>query len=73
MGEQTEQAWGQVQKALRASQTSEVALSLQRMDMCMRCLNAQKWAFYAGCCASFTLGLLGGMCAVALAWSHLGG
>ena len=49
------------------------ALSVRGVDLCTRCSNAQKWAFYAGCAASFTLGLLGGMCAVALAWSHLGG
>ena len=50
-----------------------VHLLLAANTACLRCSNAQKWAFYAGCAASFTLGLLGGMCALALAWSHLGG
>ena len=49
------------------------ALAVQIVGPCIRCQNIQKWAFYAGCCASFTCGLLGGMCAVAVAWSHLGG
>lgn len=40
---------------------------------CTVCSKARYWAFYAGISASFALGLLGGACLTALAWSHLGG